>query len=401
MHSRDLPPKTTLSSSSAKQRNGLVGKAARAAGLFDSEGSPNDIDPDSDGNVTSPVEEGTSDTDSNSTPGALDPELVTKEHKAAELLDLDDAYASGGKTMPSSRDYMDWGTHALADPEAGLRAAFFSCTYAAPALAILCAFYWEGPPAWWQFVLSFTGIFSVTGLCMSVCLHRYFAHQAFKTSRFFQAVLACMGCCAFQGSPVWWASKHRRHHKHCDTPEDPHSVMQTNFKYAFFGWTMAPREQKIDAEYVRRLNSFPELRVIGELWFVPPLLIMWAAYRAFGYYNMCLYSVVPMFGSRMVTLLFNVEYHPAQPANKKCQSVDYARFLADCVGESCHDHHHEYPQSIKRPSAGAPWLDLPFWIMCKPLLMLGVIWEPKGLNAPGLEGRTMYKGAQDASSETT
>ena len=58
---------------------------------------------------------------------------------------------------------------------------------------------------------------------MSMCLHRYWSHKGFQCGRAVQFVLYVLGCMASQGPPLWWASKHRRHHAHCDTDEDPHS----------------------------------------------------------------------------------------------------------------------------------------------------------------------------------
>eukprot|EP00798_Chlamydomonas_sp_ICE-L_P032117 gene32117-16635_t len=65
------------------------------------------------------------------------------------------------------------------------------------------------------------------GVPMSVCLHRYFSHQAFKTTRAFQFVLGVVACFGFQNGPLWWAGKHNRHHRTCDTAEEGmvHNVM--------------------------------------------------------------------------------------------------------------------------------------------------------------------------------
>src|SRR4249920_3099311 len=52
--------------------------------------------------------------------------------------------------------------------------------------------------------------------------HRYFSHRAYKTSRFFQFVMAWLGCCAMQKGPLWWSSHHRHHHLHSDDEEDVH-----------------------------------------------------------------------------------------------------------------------------------------------------------------------------------
>ena len=48
------------------------------------------------------------------------------------------------------------------------------------------------------------------GFGMSMCLHRYFAHGAFKTSRGVQFLLALIGSMSLQGGILWWSSKHNR-----------------------------------------------------------------------------------------------------------------------------------------------------------------------------------------------
>jgi stearoyl-CoA desaturase (delta-9 desaturase) len=42
--------------------------------------------------------------------------------------------------------------------------------------------------------------------------HRYFSHHSYKTSRWFQLVLAWLGCSAVQKGPLWWAATHRHRH---------------------------------------------------------------------------------------------------------------------------------------------------------------------------------------------
>ena len=46
--------------------------------------------------------------------------------------------------------------------------------------------------------------------------HRYFSHRSYKTSRYFQFILAVLGTAAAQRGPLWWASHHRQHHKESD-----------------------------------------------------------------------------------------------------------------------------------------------------------------------------------------
>ena len=67
---------------------------------------------------------------------------------------------------------------------------------------------------------------------MSLALHRYFSHKGFSCGRVTQFILWWLGCMASQGPPLWWASKHRRHHAKCDTEEDPHTPVCFNSFYA-------------------------------------------------------------------------------------------------------------------------------------------------------------------------
>src|SRR5690348_124674 len=50
----------------------------------------------------------------------------------------------------------------------------------------------------------FVRMFAITAV-----YHRYFAHRAYKTSRWFQLALAVLGTTATQKGPLWWASTHR------------------------------------------------------------------------------------------------------------------------------------------------------------------------------------------------
>ena len=53
-----------------------------------------------------------------------------------------------------------------------------------------------------------------SSFALTAGFHRYFSHRSFKTSRFFQFVLAWLGTSAAQMGPMWWAAHHRHHHQH-------------------------------------------------------------------------------------------------------------------------------------------------------------------------------------------
>ena len=64
----------------------------------------------------------------------------------------------------------------------------------------------------WRAVLYLVRIFAI-----GAGYHRYFAHRAFRTTRVFQFCLAFLAQTSAQRGILWWAAKHRQHHKYSDT----------------------------------------------------------------------------------------------------------------------------------------------------------------------------------------
>ena len=194
----------------------------------------------------------------------------------------------------------------------------------------------------------------LVGVPMSVCLHRYFSHSAFETSRPMQFVLGCVSTLAYQGGPLWWSAKHARHHRHCDKPLDPHSVVQKGFFYAFLGWTMNPANtSERDLKYNNPKLFLPELQFLDTFFHLPSAVLFTILEARFGR-PFVVYSVfTPMLMCRLVTLLFNVEYHPAHDSGK-CKSVDRDIWTAVVVGEDKHDLHHRKPFLAKRSQVDIP-----------------------------------------------
>ena len=86
---------------------------------------------------------------------------------------------------------------------------------------------------WALLITYFVRVFALTA-----GFHRYFSHRSFKTSRFFQFVLAWVGTSAAQMGPMWWAAHHRHHHQHSDTEEDVHSPVAKDVFWAHLGWVL-------------------------------------------------------------------------------------------------------------------------------------------------------------------
>lgn len=254
--------------------------------------------------------------------------------------------------------------------------AYYICSFIIPVLQGLHCLYREGIPAPFLLLCGAVNTMLCIGVCMSVCLHRYFSHQAFKTSRLCQFVIGVVACFAWQGSPLFWAQIHIRHHKYCDKPNDPHSVTQQGFWYAFLGWMANSENYKPENVEYNLLDPDMltlEMKMLHMLYPIPPLYCCFLVQQSLGVQVMVYALLLPMVICRFITLLFNVEFHALhEKKSDTCMSIDKDRTLAVLVGESRHNDHHKYPRKSRRPD-----LDIPYFLTIQWMNSIGLIWDCK------------------------
>jgi len=230
-------------------------------------------------------------------------------------------------------------------------------------------------------------------ICMSVCLHRYAAHHAFKCGGITSFLLQVIGCMANQGGPIWWASQHRCHHKYCDLPNDPHSPILMGIENAFGFFEI---HQEVNEKFVPRHLDSVLGRVLDTWSFLIVSLELCAAYSYWGRLGLFL-SYTSGWICQSITLWFNVLNHPpnydilssnSTSIKDKCQASDdkpipfdsyYPPFylltmlhplFALFVMEGEHKHHHDHAQLAKRS-----WYDIAYWGFVKPLEVSGLIYD--------------------------
>ncbi|MBZ0185131.1 MAG: acyl-CoA desaturase, partial [Candidatus Obscuribacterales bacterium] len=93
-----------------------------------------------------------------------------------------------------------------------------------------------------EFLLLFIAFYAWHAIGVTVGYHRLLSHRTFACSKIVEYLLVLPGYLAFEGSPIWWSTIHRAHHRHTDTELDPHSPKFGLF-YAHVGWLLEPGYQ--------------------------------------------------------------------------------------------------------------------------------------------------------------
>jgi stearoyl-CoA desaturase (delta-9 desaturase) len=238
-------------------------------------------------------------------------------------------------------------------------------------------------------------MFGITGV-----YHRYFSHNAYKTSRVFQFILAWIGAIAMQKGPIWWAAHHRNHHKYSDTEKDLHSP-KNGFWYSHMFWFLVDDFNEYDPKIIKDYMKYPEIVWMDKYHWVPPLafsivlgLISWPV-LVWGY-------GVANFISGHATWTINSLAHVygKQRFNTGDTSRNNLWLALLTFGEGWHNNHHFYRHSANQ---GFYWweIDITFYAL-KVLSWFGLIWDLKTVPAHVLEeglkqnaiseGKNQFKG---------
>ncbi|MEX0655593.1 MAG: fatty acid desaturase [Phycisphaeraceae bacterium] len=135
--------------------------------------------------------------------------------------------------------------------------------------AVAALFYFS-----WSALIVAAVLYWVTGgLGVTLCYHRLLTHRSFKTPKWFEYLLTCFGCLAWQGGPVTWVGTHRLHHKHSDTDDDPHTPRH-GFSWSHVFWTMLKEpEGQPAADAAKDLLRDPGHRFLNKFFWLPPLVL--------------------------------------------------------------------------------------------------------------------------------
>ena len=246
-------------------------------------------------------------------------------------------------------------------------------------------------PFWGVHILAIVGIailgLSWTGLALCAALylprmwfvtgayHRYFSHRAYKTSRWFQFLLALGAASTAQKGPLWWAAHHRVHHRLSDQPGDLHSVIQSGFWWSHMGWILSRDLEETDYSRIKDFSKYPELRWLDKYWVIPPIAVGTITFLLGGFFALvwgfAVAQVLCWHGTFTINSLSHIW------GGRRYKTDDDSRnnpvLAAITLGEGWHNNHHHYQVSARN---GFFWweYDVTYYGL-KALSFVGLVWD--------------------------
>ncbi len=221
------------------------------------------------------------------------------------------------------------------------------------------------------------GVYFVRMFVVTAAYHRYFSHRSFKTSRWFQLVLALGAQSAAQKGVLWWASHHRWHHKFSDLEPDVHSARLRGFWYSHIGWILSPHWNATDESRVSDLTRYPELRFLnrGSICLLPAVALAVLCAALGGTYGLVwgffVSTVLLWHGSFSINSLSHIF------GRKRYATTDESRnnwaLAIITTGEGWHNNHHHYQSSANQ---GFRWweIDVTYYLL-RLMALCGLIWD--------------------------
>lgn len=211
-----------------------------------------------------------------------------------------------------------------------------------------------------EFMVVFVICYVWHALGVTVGYHRLLSHRSFSCPKAVEYFWVLAGFLAFEGSPIWWSTIHRAHHRYVDTPLDPHAP-KYGLKYAHTGWlTLTGYPSHLDPQVQSKdLLKDPIYRFLEQdgnfyrahfITFSLCFLFRAAIWVCFGWVP-ALASLLAGLAVLQIPLMLNVACHLPRLGYKNYATEDdsvnvwWVALLA--MGEGWHNNHHAFPGSAK------------------------------------------------------
>jgi len=235
------------------------------------------------------------------------------------------------------------------------------------------------------FLVAFAVFYVWHILGVTVGYHRLLSHRSFRCPKFVEYFWVLAGYLAYEGSPIWWSTIHRAHHRYTDLSTDPHSPRQIGWFNAYVSWFF----HKNYPDYIspdtqaKDLIKDPIYRFLeaGGDWHKAHWLnckigmsFRLVLFLCFGW-QIGLASLTAGLLVQQVPLLLNVVCHIPKLGYKNYHSDDdsvnvwWVALLT--AGEGWHNNHHAFPGSAR--SGFKPYEIDPAWMTIRLMKFLGMV----------------------------
>lgn len=222
--------------------------------------------------------------------------------------------------------------------------------------------------------------------------HRLLSHKSLQVPKWLEYLVVSGGYLTLEGSPIFWVTTHRLHHRYSDHAGDPHAP-KDGLWHAFVSWMWKPKVL-ISAEESKKiapdLYRDPVYKFLhcnhthwdGYLCLTFAVLFRLALYFAFGPVVLAanlLATAMSFLGPLLVNSIGHLRQfgYETYPCGDDSRNVWFVAMLS--MGEGWHNNHHAFPQSARH---GLTWKEPdPTWMTISVLKLLGIAKEirlPKG-----------------------
>jgi len=221
------------------------------------------------------------------------------------------------------------------------------------AAAVAIGMLWGDQVGWVEIGLLL-GMWTWTGLGISLGFHRMLTHRAFTARAPTRLLLLISATMSLQGPPADWAATHIRHHAKADREGDPHSPLE-GFWHAHLGWLLRDRMVRSGLAH-DKLMADPIVRFVQRTWIVwatvgfliPAAIGYFALGGWMGFLEGLLWGgLVRVFIGHHITWSVNSIAHIF--GTRPYQTTDEARnnWLVALFswGEGWHNNHHAFPRA--------------------------------------------------------
>jgi stearoyl-CoA desaturase (Delta-9 desaturase) len=202
----------------------------------------------------------------------------------------------------------------------------------------------------WSYLLACILCYEIRMFFVTAGYHRYFSHRSFKTSRWFQFVMAWMAMSSSQKGVLWWAAHHRHHHRYSDQEEDLHSPTLFGFWWSHVGWILSDQYNETRFDYIGDYAKFTELRWLNKYYLLPVVVLGTAMFLCGGWglfaWGFCLSTVLLWHGTFTINSLSHLF------GKRRFPTVDTSKnnwlLALVTLGEGWHNNHHYYMASARQ-----------------------------------------------------